>query len=267
MDGVVTHSALYIGHVMHHRLRPRVHRLRYRMFTLLLDLDEIDAIAARLRLFSRARFNVFAFHDRDHGDGSAQSLRTQAEALMTKAGIAHGGPIRILTMPRLFGFAFNPLTLWYCHDRTGALSAVIYEVNNTFGERHSYLLPVVTGRGENVRQIARKCFHVSPFLPMAMTYSFRLRPPGEALTIAIAADDDEGPVLFAVHRARRGALDDAALIGALATHPLLAIKVVVGIAWEALRLWLKRVPVHPHPGVAPAGPVSFPPTIAEIPNP
>lgn len=256
-------SALYIGHVMHHRLRPRVHRLRYRLFTLLLDLDEIDALSARLRLFSRGAFNVFAFHDRDHGDGSARPLRAQAEALLAQAGIAHGGPIRILTMPRLFGFAFNPLTLWYCHDRTGALSAVIYEVNNTFGERHSYVLPVVAGAGDDVRQVARKSFHVSPFLPMAMTYSFRVRPPGDALAVAIAAEDETGPVLFAAHRARRHALDDATLLRVLATHPLLTIKVVAGIAWEALRLWLKRVPVHPHPGVAPAGPVTFPPTHPE----
>jgi hypothetical protein len=260
-------SALYIGHVMHHRLRPRVHRLRYRLFTLLLDLDELDALAARLRWFSRGRFNLLAFHDRDHGDGSARPLRAQAEALLAQAGLDHGGPIRILTMPRILGFAFNPLTVWFCHDHTGALNALIYEVNNTFGERHSYLLPVAGDAGADVRQATTKRFHVSPFLPMAMTYSFRVRPPADALAIAIAADDTDGPVLFAVHRAKRHDLTDAALVRALATHPLLTIKVVVGIVWEALRLWLKRVPVHPHPGVAPADPVTFPPSIPEATRP
>jgi len=263
----MTGSALYIGHVMHHRLRPRGHRLRYRLFTLLLDLDEIDPLAARLRLFSRGRFNLTAFHDRDHGDGSDRPLRAQAEAILAQAGLAYGGPIRILTMPRILGFAFNPLTVWFCHDRAGTLNALIYEVNNTFGERHSYLLPVAEGQSEDVRQSAIKRFHVSPFLPMAMTYTFRVRPPGTALAIAIAADDAEGPVLFAVHRAQRHELCDAALIGALATHPLLTLKVVAGIAWEALRLWLKRVPVHHHPGVAPAGPVTFPPPVQEAMRP
>lgn len=260
-------SALYVGHVMHHRLRPRVHRLRYRLFSVLLDLDDIDALSSRLRLFSRGRFNLTAFHDRDHGDGSAIPLRAQAEALLDHAGISHGGPIRILTMPRIFGFAFNPLTVWFCHDRAGVLTAIIYEVNNTFGERHSYLLPVTPDDGDDVRQVAAKSFHVSPFLPMAMTYSFRVRPPGDRLAIAIAADDADGPVLFAGHRAKRHDLTDGALLRALATHPLLTVKVVVGIVWEALRLWLKRVPVHPHPGVAPAGPITFPPLDPEATRP
>jgi DUF1365 family protein len=253
----MTASALYVGHVMHHRLRPRVHRLRYRLFSLLLDLDEIDALAARLRLFSRGRFNLMAFYDRDHGDGSARPLRAQAEALLVQAGIGHGGAIRLLTMPRLCGFAFNPLSVWFCHDRSGALSAIIYEVHNTFGERHSYVLPVAPTDGDAVQQDVTKRFHVSPFLPMAMTYAFRVQPPGDRLSVAITAADERGPVLFAVHRADRTELSDRALLRAAVTHPLLTIKVVIGIGWEALRLWLKRVPVHHHPGTAPAAPATF----------
>ena len=263
----MTASALYTGHVMHHRLRPRVHRLRYRMFSLLLDLDEIDALATRLRLFSRGRFNLMAFHDRDHGDGSARPLRAQAEALMAEAGLAHGGAIRLLTMPRLLGFAFNPLSVWFCHDRAGLLSAIIYEVHNTFGERHSYLLPVAATAGDDVQQDVTKRFHVSPFLPMAMTYAFRVHPPADRMAVAITASDDEGPVLFAVHRACRTELSDRALLHAAVTHPLLTIKVVVGIGWEALRLWLKRVPVHHHPGTAPPAPEPFSPSLPKGTNP
>lgn len=256
-------SALYIGDVLHNRLRPRLHRLRYRVFTMLLDLDEIDALSARLRLFSRGRFNLFAFHDRDHGDGSALPLRAQAEALLDKAGLAHGGPIRILTMPRMFGFVFNPLTVWFCHDQTDALSAIIYEVNNTFGERHSYLLPVAADQSRDVRQHAPKRFHVSPFLPMALHYAFRVSPPGERLTVAITVSDTAGPVLFAAQRATRHALTDASLARAALTHPFLTIKVVAAILWEAVRLWIKRVPIHPHPRVAPASAVTFPPAKPE----
>ncbi len=250
-------SALYVGHVMHRRLRPRVHRLRYRMFSLLIDLDEIDATAARLRLFSRGAWNVFSFYDRDYGDGSGRPLRAQADALLQQAGVAAGGPIHILTMPRLFGFAFNPLTVWFCHDRQAQLCAIIYEVRNTFGERHSYLLPVDRESTQDVQQTVAKRFHVSPFLPMALRYAFRVHPPGATLSIAITARDDKGPVLIAVHRAACRTLTDGALLRVLVTHPLLTMKVVAGIGWEALLLWLKRVPIHAHPGAPPSHPVTF----------
>ena len=243
---MMARSALYVGHVMHHRLRPRVHRLRYRLFSLLLDLDDIDALSSRLRLFSRGRFNLFGFYDRDHGDGSDRPLRVQAEALLTRAKISHGGPIRILTMPRLLGFAFNPLIVWFCYDRADRLSAIIYEVHNTFGERHSYVLPVAPDAGDDVQQDIAKRFHVSPFLPMAMYYAFRVQPPDDWLSIAITARDADGPVLFAIQRACRRSLTDAALLRVAVTHPLLTLKVVVGIGWEAVRLWIKRVPVHDH---------------------
>jgi DUF1365 family protein len=242
----MTGSALYVGHVMHHRLRPSVHRLRYRLFSVLLDLDDIDALSSRLRLFSRGRFNLFGFYDRDHGDGSDRPLRDQAQALMARAGISSDGPIRILTMPRLLGFAFNPLVVWFCHDQAGRLAAIIYEVHNTFGERHSYVLPVAQGAGDDVQQDIAKRFHVSPFLPMAMDYAFRVQPPGDTLSVAITARDADGPVLFAIQRADRRALTDAALARVAVTHPLLTLKVVFGIGWEALQLWLKRVPVHDH---------------------
>ncbi len=162
--------------VMHQRLRPRRHRLRYRIFSLLLDLDELDGLAARLWLFSHNRFNLFSFADRDHGNGSTEPLRAQIEHQLTAAGIApDGGPIRLLTMPRVLGYVFNPLSVYFCYRRAGALAAIVYEVNNTFGERHNYLVPV---SGESTGMIYQECvkqLFVSPFLDTEMNYSFRVR--------------------------------------------------------------------------------------------
>jgi DUF1365 family protein len=241
-------SALYIGDVMHHRVRPKVHRLRYRIFSLLLDLDEIDDLDARLRLFSRNCFNLFAFHDRDYAGGASEPLRDQIERHMRSAGITpDGGAIRLLTMPRILGFAFNPLSVWFCHRRDGTLAAILYEVNNTFGERHSYMLPVAADQAGAVRQDCAKRFHVSPFLGLDMHYGFRVVPPAARLSIAVKAADREGIVLTAVHSATRKDLTDAALARTFVTHPLLTLKVVGGILWEAARLWIKGVRVHPHP--------------------
>jgi DUF1365 family protein len=233
-----------------------VHRLRYRIFSLLLDLDEIDALGSRLRLFSRNRFNLFAFHDRDHAGSTAEPLRAQVERHCVAAGIdLGGGPIRLLTMPRILGFAFNPLSVYFCHDRGNTLRAILYEVNNTFGERHSYLLPV-EGDGEAIRQSCAKGFHVSPFMAMDMRYAFRVSPPSERLTIAITGSDAAGPIITAVHGAERRALTDGALVRAFLTHPLLTLKVVGGILWEAMKLWAKGVPIHRHPA-PPSHPITI----------
>ncbi|MCP8939433.1 DUF1365 family protein [Alsobacter sp. SYSU M60028] len=250
-------SALYVGHVMHRRTRPRAHRLNYRLVSLLLDLDEIDELGATSWLFSRNAFNVFSFRDRDYGAGTAEPLRAQMERLCASAGVnLDGGAIRLLTIPRILGFAFNPLSVFYCHDSGGALRAIVYEVNNTFGERHSYVIPVEGGGHGEIRQSCAKDFHVSPFMPMDMRYAFRVAPPGERLTLAITVSDKAGPVLAAVHTARRRRLSDAALARLFFSNPVSSVKVVAGILYEALRLWLKRVPVYPHPA-PPAEPVTI----------
>lgn len=252
-----TASALYVGSVMHMRLKPRHHRLAYRLFSLLIDLDEIEALDRRLTLFSHDRFNLFSFFERDYADPAGGPLKAQIERLLAGAGFEpDGGAVRLLTLPRLFGYAFNPLNVYFCHRRDGSLLAVLYEVNNTFGQRHSYLIPVGRNETRPLRQKAAKRFYVSPFMDMSLTYSFRIDPPDETLRIAILASDAAGPVLSAVHAARRRPLSDRALMRALIGHPLLTLKVMAGIHWEALRIWAKGVRLRPRPP-APEAPVSI----------
>jgi DUF1365 family protein len=250
-------SALFYGHVTHARLRPKQHRLAYRIYSLLLDLDELGALDRRLKLFSVDRFNLFSFRSRDRGDRSGRDLRAQVESSMRAVGIEpDGGPIRLLTMPRLLGWAFNPLSVFFCHDRQGVLKAILWEVDNTFGERHGYMIPVAAGSGSEIVQRCDKAFYVSPFMEMDLSYCFRVSPPGDRLSISIETSDAEGLVLSARHLARRTELTDAALLKAFFAIPFLTLRVIGGIHWEALKMWMKglRLTVRPRP---PAEPVSL----------
>ncbi len=241
-------SALYDGWVMHQRLRPRAHRLRYRILSLYLDLDEIDTLALRCRLFSRNRFNLLSFHDRDYGIGGRKSLRSQIEEHLARAGLpVAGGPIRVLTMPRILGLAFNPLSVFFCYRAEGDLAAILYEVNNTFGQRHAYLIPAKPSSDGVLRQACTKDFHVSPFMEMGLGYTFRLSPPAEKLALQIRVSDGKGLLLTAAHSAGRVAFSDAALLQAFLGHPLQMIRVLGGIHWEALRLWRKGMRIRPSP--------------------
>jgi len=239
-------SGLYTGRVTHQRLRPRRHRLDYRVFWLLLDLGEVESLDQRLRLFSRNRFNLMAFHDRDHGDGGGVPLRVQIEALLADAGVdLGGGPIRLLTMPRVLGYVFNPISIYYCHRPDGDLAALVYEVTSTFGQRHAYVIPVAAADAARgvIRQAAAKALHVSPFLAMDMTYAFRGVVPGEGLVLGVDGSDADGLMIATAMQGRRQPLSDAALLRAAAAIPLLTLKVVAAIHWEALKLWLKGVPL------------------------
>jgi len=256
------HSALYRGIVVHHRLRPVRHRLDYRVFSLLLDLDEIPALAQRLRLFSHNRPGLISFYDRDHGPGDGRALKPWVQAQMQAAGIEADGPVRLLCFPRVLGFVFNPLSVFFCHRSDGSLAAILHEVNNTFGQRHCYLIPARIGADGLVRQVCDKNFYVSPFMAMATTYHFRIRPPADGLTLAIRQTDASGPILQASLVGQRQELTDAALLRAWARHPLMTAKVVAGIHWEALHLWRKGLRLQPRPP-APSHPI----TILPLPQP
>ncbi|MGH8481437.1 MAG: DUF1365 domain-containing protein [Nevskiaceae bacterium] len=240
---------LYPSRVMHRRLVAPFHRFVYRLFYLLLDVDRLDALAARLRVFSRNRFNLVSFHDRDHGDGAPGALRTWAERLLAADGIRlDGGRIRLLCLPRVLGFAFNPIAIWYCEHRDGSLRAVIAEVRNTFGEKHCYLLASggrpMTYEGPHEKD---KCFHVSPFLDLVGRYHFRFSEPGDVVRVLIHETREAVPILDATLAGERRALTDGALLREVALMPWMTLKVVAGIHWEALKIWLRGGTFHRKP--------------------
>lgn len=240
-------SALYIGRVVHVRHRPVTHRLRHRVFFLLLDLDELDSLDRRLRLFRHGRGGVLGFRDADHGARDGAPLKPWVEAALREAGLFDPeGRIFIACFPRMWGYVFNPLSVYYCYGRDGALRAVLHEVRNTFGELHGYLLPVAD-LGSVIRQTVTKAFHVSPFIPMEARYDFRLKVPGEKLSVVIEDYFDGGLGLTAALVGYRRPLTDRALALAIALHPLMTLKVMAAIHWHALRLWLKGVPVFRKP--------------------
>ena len=255
-------SGLYAGVVSHVRLRPRPHRLRYRIFMLLLDLDELDGLDARLRRFSVGRLALTGFSPRDHLDHTGQDLRGQVETILAEAGLEGGGPIRLLAMPRILGGVFNPLTVWFLHRADGALSAVLYEVRNTFGESHSYLIPAAPGTHEVLSQSIDKGFYVSPFMDMDLTYAFRIRPPGERVAVSIEVSDAEGPVLTAAFAGERSEMTDANLLSAWLKHPMTSLGVLAAIHWEALWMWLKGEPIRERPP-PPATPVTLAPAAVQ----
>ncbi|WP_245259131.1 DUF1365 domain-containing protein [Salinarimonas rosea] len=234
-------ACLYVGDVMHARLRPRTHRFRYRVLALWIDLDRLDEAGGLSPLFSVARANLVAFQPRDHGARGARPLAEWARATFAAHGIA-AERVRLLAYPRILGFAFNPIALHYGFSAAGIHVGTIAEVRNTFGERHVYVLPAGSGRPK-----AEKALHVSPFLAMDHVYRFGLEPPGETARVSIVEHDASGPVLTAVFAGRRRALTTAGLAAALVRTPLMTAKVVAAIHWEALRLWAKGVPVVPHP--------------------
>lgn len=254
-------SALYPGHVTHARMRPKEHRLAYRIYSLLIDLDELDALDRGLKLFSVDRFNLFSFRQRDRGDRSGSDLRGQIEQWMRAAGLEpDGGSIKLLTMPRILGWAFNPLSIFFCYGRDGEVKAILWEVDNTFGERHGYLIPADNRVGGEIVQHCDKAFYVSPFMDMDQRYTFRVTPPSERLSIKIDTFDAGGPMLTARHLAHRRDLTDRALLKAFFAIPFLTLRVVGGIHWEALKIWLKGVRLRKRPK-PPENPVSVTPAV------
>ena len=248
-------AALYFGDVMHARLKPVGHRFSYRVMSLLIDLDRLDAADRQCRLFGVNRAALYSFHEADHGDRDGSSLLGYAQRCAAEHGIdLTGGRVKLLCYPRLLGYTFNPLSVYFCYRADGALALMIYEVRNTSGDIHAYVLPVRPGEisDAGLRQAQDKLFYVSPFIEMAMRYHFRVSSPGERIKVRILETDGDGPLLAATFHGRRRDLTAPALLRSLLALPLVPLKIVAAIHWEALRLWLKGVRLVPRPHTAPA---------------
>ena len=257
-DPVDAAAALYFGKVMHARLKPIGHRFSYRVMSLLIDLDRLDAADRQSRLFGVNRAALYSFHEADHGPRDGSGLRLYAQRRAADCDIdLSGGRVLLLCYPRLFGYAFSPLSTYFCYRADGALALIIYEVRNTFGELHAYVLPVRPGEisDAGVRQAQDKQFFVSPFIEMAMRYHFRVSPPAAQVKLRILETDRDGPLLAASFHGQRRALTTTALLRSFLALPLVSLKIVAAIHWEALRLWLKGARLVPRPTAAAANAV------------
>lgn len=237
-------TCLYRGEVVHRRLNPVRHELRYRVFNLFADVDRLEETAAHVRLFSYNRLNLFSVMDRNHGPGDGTPIREHAWKLV---GGADGGErvkrVFMFCYPSVLGYVFNPLTVYYGFDADDRLRLMIYEVNNTFGGRHSYVVPV----GTEFAQKAPKHFFVSPFNAVEGEYTFHFNYPGEKMALGVALSIAERPVLNAYVSGTRARLSDAALVRSFLGVPFLTFKVIGAIHLQALRLWWKGLTLKRRP--------------------
>jgi DUF1365 family protein len=246
-------DGIYIGNVTHQRVRPVVHKLSYRVFSLLLDCDSLDAVSGRLKLFSHNRPNLISIHDSDYGDGSA--LQPYLRRIAENAGIDKQiQRFVMLCYPRVLGYVFNPITVYFGLDENQRIRLTIYEVSNTFGERKSYVIPAQPDENGHVWQQCPKQFFVSPFNPVSGTYSFHLSNIGEELTLGVALKDNGTPVMRASFRGYREEFSDKSILKALATTGLMTLKVMAAIHYEAAKLWVKGLrtkqkPAPPKPAI------------------
>lgn len=247
-------SAVYAGTVIHRRHAPVAHAFGYRMAQLLLDLDELDRVFAGRWLWSRDRRNLVEYRRSDYlGPPEVPLAQAVRDRVQRETGYRPAGPIRLLAHPRYFGYVFNPVSFYYCHAADGdALECVVAEITNTpWGERHAYVLPVreATPRGRALHWRFAKRFHVSPFMAMERDYHWSFTTPGDELHVHMDVLSHDRREFDATLALQRRPLDAASLAGVLCRYPAMTARVIAAIHWQALRLWLKRTPLHPHPNL------------------
>ena len=254
MHTLAKQPLISMGQVRHSRLRPAVNSFRYGVYTLLLPLRTLGDAPLPTRLCSRNRFNLLSFHDADHGDGRTPLLDWVGSLLASEGIDDADGEIWLQTFPRVLGYVFNPVSFWFCHRKDGALRAIVCEVNNTFGERHCYLLYKDSGEpilsGESLK--SKKVFHVSPFCEVRGEYLFRFlfsqdSQSGANSVARIELHEDSAPLINTSISGTSKPLNRHHLYSALVRYPLMSLGVIFRIHWQALKLWIKGVPFYSKP--------------------
>ena len=238
---MIKNSYIYTGTVIHKRFKPKVHSFNYSVFSLLIDLSELDLMNNNLRIFSYNKFNIVSFYSKDHGPRDGSSLRNWVIENLKKNNIEiEGIQIKLLCYPRIFGYVFNPLSVFYIYNKNSELISILYEVKNTFGDQHTYIFK--TKKNENlIQHICKKKFYVSPFIKMDCIYFFRLLKPGNRVSVIIDLQDQEGKILYASQDGEKSELNNKNLIRSYIKHPLMSFKIIVAIHFEAFKLWSKGI--------------------------
>ena len=238
---MIRDSYIYNGEVIHKRFKPKVHYFRYKVFSLLIDLDELNTLNNLIPYFSYNRFNLISFYDKDHGYRDGSSLKQWVIKNLKDAGINDQEiNIKLLCYPRIFGYVFNPLSVFFVYDKSKSLIAILYEVKNTFGEQHTYVFQINSDQNIIENSCIKK-FFVSPFMDLKSEYFFKILIPGNKLSVVIDQRDSEGKLLFASQDGKRSELTSKNLLFSYLKHPLMTFKIISAIHFEALRLWLKRI--------------------------
>ena len=228
---------IYNGIVKHQRFKPVKHSLKYKTFSLLIDLDELESLAKEISIFSLNKFNIFSFYTKDHGERDGSSIKDWVLKNIKKFNINNNiTKIKLLCYPRIFGYVFNPLSIFYCYENNN-LRAIFYEVKNTFNEQHTYIFKIKND--EKIEQKCKKKFYVSPFMDMETYYNFRLLDPKEKLSVFIKQTDKKETILTATQTGDRKELSSKQLIINFFKYPFITIKIIGSIHYEALLLWKK----------------------------
>ena len=240
---MIKESCIYIGKVIHKRFKPKEHYFKYKVFSLLLDLNELKAIEKKISFFSYNKFNLISFYDRDHGNRDGSCLKEWVKKNLENTGIQNKEiKIKLLCYPRIFGYVFNPLSIFFVYDKNYNLEAILYEVKNTFGEQHTYIFKT-NPEGELVNNSCLKKFFVSPFMDLSSKYFFRIIYPKNKLSVVIDQRDNEGKLLFASQDGIRVNLSSKTLLFSYLKHPFMTFKIIMAIHFEALRLWIKGIKI------------------------
>ena len=230
-------SCIYNGEVNHTRFKPVKHFLNYKTFSLFIDLDEIEQLDKSISIFSHNKFNIFSFYNKDHGDRDGSCLKEWVRSNLKKYKIEGNiSKIKMLCYPRIFGYVFNPLSIFYCYEND-KLKSIFYEVKNTFNEQHTYIFKIKDG--EEIKQKCKKKFYVSPFMDMETFYNFKLIDPNQRLSVMIKQTDAEGTVLTATQTGDKKEFNFKQLLVNFFRYPLMTFKIISSIHFEALLLWKK----------------------------